>query len=214
MVNKIVAAFVTLLIVVASAEALKCYVCEYVDGKLPPGTPSESEDSCKTGKKPKDALSVDCSTLQYEPIFDGRTYGVPKTSRLLRKAGEDAKAISPLQANNNMAYSCVKVTVDGKFLITNENMKTTFRTCVMELNTTESLPNKCYANEISKIGADIQEPILAVIVDQYAPGFEDSSDAGICSCNTDDCNGANNSVSVSIFVLLASTFVAHFSNIL
>ncbi|CAL8130503.1 unnamed protein product [Orchesella dallaii] len=102
-----------------------------------------------------------------------------------------------------------------KFLFTNRNMKTTARTCILLLNTTQSLPEKCYANDISKITSDIKEQQLYDYIEGEVEGsFADNSKAGICSCSTDNCNGAINSVSASAFVLLTSTAVAYFSKFL
>ncbi|CAL8130505.1 unnamed protein product [Orchesella dallaii] len=81
---KLLAALITLLVVVASAKTLKCYVCQYVDGNLPAGFEAESEDSCKTGKTPKDSFSKDCSTLEYESFGD-ESYAIPKSSGTAKK---------------------------------------------------------------------------------------------------------------------------------
>ncbi|CAL8130507.1 unnamed protein product [Orchesella dallaii] len=216
MANKIFPVFITLLvIIVASAEALKCYECQYWDGKLADGTTPDDEDSCENGKTPKDELSVDCSTLEYKLLSDGRYFGVPQSFPGLFNMGwKDSTAISPHQTNNNTAYSCVKSTLDGILLATNETVRTTYRTCVMEPNTTQSLPDKCYANKLSKILADIKEPVLASFFEGAEAAWDGSSDAGICSCSEDNCNGAINSANVSGFVLVVSTLFAYFSKFL
>ncbi|CAL8130501.1 unnamed protein product [Orchesella dallaii] len=188
MANKIVAAFFTLLVFVATAEALKCYSCQYVDGTLPPDVPVYSEESCETGQTPKEEFSEDCSRLEYIPDANGKLYGVPKSTRLLSKKDNYAKAIVPSEATNDAAYSCVQITMDGTFLYYNENLNVTVRSCLLDPYATQPLPDKCYANELSKLAADIEEPLLVSLIEEYEDIFEETTDAGICSCSTDNCN--------------------------
>ncbi|CAL8130511.1 unnamed protein product [Orchesella dallaii] len=70
-------------------SALKCYNCGYFDGEAPDNWDEEdSEDSCRTGKKPNDELSVDCNDLRYFPVSEGKFIGIPKTCGLVRKSAE------------------------------------------------------------------------------------------------------------------------------
>ncbi|CAL8130509.1 unnamed protein product [Orchesella dallaii] len=121
--------------------------------------------------------------------------------------------MSSLPATNNTTFYCDKLTMDGKVRGSENNLKLTVRSCIL-VESTLDLSNKCYANVNSKIVADIKEQALINIVYRYQSIFSDDAVAGICSCSTDNCNGAINSVNVPGFFLVVSTFLVYFSKYL
>ncbi|ODM91037.1 hypothetical protein Ocin01_15643 [Orchesella cincta] len=195
-----------ILAVAVTTEALNCYFCGHVDDD---DIKMENKDSsCKAGKKPKDKFSVDCSTLEYIPMEEGRYIGVPKNSGLA--VSSNTTLITPNQSGFN--YTCFKATMDGKIIGTNSNLKAAVRTCVRVPETNQTL-DVCYAEDNSKIVGAIKEDWLQYVAIVNLAPYSNDTKVGLCSCSSDDCNGALSSVSVSGSVLLATTLVAFISKL-
>ncbi|CAL8130515.1 unnamed protein product [Orchesella dallaii] len=191
---------------VAATDALQCHTCEH---RRPDLNNTRSPTTCETGKKPKSAFLEECEKQEYVyfSLGSGKFLGVPKNSGLKNAVIDNESPVSIPQQTQNATYSCYKLTMSGKETRggNQSDLAITSRGCLQYLTGNGTNPEKCYDGLKSKLITEIQELQIKEIVEFRGLQFTDDPNVGICSCNGDECNGAMNSVAVSVSLILVAT---------
>ncbi|ODM88296.1 hypothetical protein Ocin01_18386 [Orchesella cincta] len=163
------------------AAGFKCYQCRFTKGNLPNLNELDSESSCESGKTPDSSLIVNCEDFEYL-VHPGRKIGIPSRPE---DSGERIQ-------EGQWEFSCFTLNANG-ITKTGSNLKITARSCLAHAVDSESknrLPEECFSSSDSENGKEVSDESIQAILEPMQSLFANTTEAGVCACNGDNCNGS------------------------